>query len=73
MKDTMGLETSTKIYVISHLQPGIRKNSEGPHYFDFRIWLHVGEKTLYIERIIKVIYTHISEVGVQRPMWKTVL
>ena len=33
----MGLETSTKIYVISHLQPGIHKNSEGPRYFDFRI------------------------------------
>ena len=34
MKDTTGLETSTKIYVISHLQPGIHKNSEGPRYFD---------------------------------------
>ena len=30
--------------------------------FDYMI------KTLYIERIIKIIYTHISEVGVQRPM-----
>ena len=54
MKDTTGLETSTKIYVIGHLQPVIHKNSERPRYFDFRIWWHDGEKTLYIERIIKI-------------------
>ena len=29
MKDSTGLETSTKIYFFGHLQPGVHKNLEG--------------------------------------------